>query len=347
MKNILIVILLVLVSSAFLINFAQAQAVAEKSSAPARFIRNIADKIANAFDSIEDVLRKIFIQRTLLQIFGLRQQVQQLGGPTIVLVTPNGGEQWPIGSMRKISWRFTEIVPKYPITRVEGQLYKGGRSIVGLFGVTGEKIYGPFEWHINEGQVPGAGDDYKIKIFASGQGDVSLGEDESDAAFSIIKSVTETGWKTFKAEKFGFEMQYPAEWVVSGPVTQGPATDPDCSVWGWEDPRGAQQLSFRHCHLLNNYEDPWIRENVLPGPNRIKIRNIKVDTRNAILYQAPKAAFEVWVCNGYKVEDSCLTIGFGQSGIDTEWVDLFQQILDSIKIGPEFDTIPRRVPARG
>lgn len=286
---------------------------------------------------VKEILK---LQKTILSLL-----------PVMVLDSPNGGEQWPIGATRYIRWYFPGK-PKYPIIQIEGYLYKGGRSVIGLFALTGDKIYGPYEWKIEDWQVPETGNDYKIKVSAIGQGDVALGEDVSDARFSIIQPLTGEGRRLFKAEKYGFEMLYPADWVVSGPfMTGGPYTspptyEPDSTWWVWENPGGALKLRFSVSYPLNGFD----YQRLVRTTYGAEVAETAVDKRKSSMFshgQTLLTEFEIWICKSQEENYPCLVIGIGAKGVDREFTPLLREILDSIKIGPEFDALPPRAPGRG
>ncbi|MDF9407235.1 Ig-like domain-containing protein [Pelotomaculum isophthalicicum JI] len=99
------------------------------------------------------------------------------------LTAPNGGENWPAGATKQITWSYAgEGCP----TDARLSLYKGGvfQKVI-VSSVTPES--GTYSWTIPGSQA--AGDDYQIRITSNTDTNVY---DLSDANFTISKPITLT-----------------------------------------------------------------------------------------------------------------------------------------------------------
>jgi hypothetical protein len=106
--------------------------------------------------------------------------------PKITLTSPNGGENWAIGSTQAITWTSTNMTGTVMIN-----LNKGPSPFSAFVARIAERVpvgNGRFNWKVGErlsGQTYGAGSDYWIHIYNADQ---TSGEDTSDAAFTISMS---------------------------------------------------------------------------------------------------------------------------------------------------------------
>ncbi len=88
-------------------------------------------------------------------------------GPAFALTSPNGGESWPLGSTRLITWN-----PGIATGSVRLDLYKGGTApgnLVGWITSMTPAATGKYSWHVGDrtGMAPAAlGEDYYIVIHA-------------------------------------------------------------------------------------------------------------------------------------------------------------------------------------
>jgi surfactin synthase thioesterase subunit len=100
-------------------------------------------------------------------------------GNTVTVTTPNGGEDWLIGSSQKISWN-----DNFP-ENVEIQLYKGGifHSLI----TPSTASDGLYTWNISPAIESGS--DYKIRIASVVDGNIF---DFSDTTFSLSHQVVVT-----------------------------------------------------------------------------------------------------------------------------------------------------------
>lgn len=89
---------------------------------------------------------------------GQSSQDFAVAGPTITVVSPNGGESWKAGKPHAISWKYTGNPGKVKI-----DLIKGGVSTTIVSSVSaGKNGAGSYNWKINSKQT--AGGDYKIRV---------------------------------------------------------------------------------------------------------------------------------------------------------------------------------------
>ena len=100
-------------------------------------------------------------------------------GPTITVVTPNGGQNWTAGAAYAIQWTYTGN----PGTSVKIELWKGGvlnRTIISSAS-TGSGGNGSYNWTIPSNQTPDI--DYRIKVTSTTN---AAATDESDVNFTIL-----------------------------------------------------------------------------------------------------------------------------------------------------------------
>ena len=106
-----------------------------------------------------------------------------LPAQTVTVVSPNGGESWPLGSTHAVTWNFSGIPGN---TLVKLVLFKDGNKIGHIVQniSIGSSGTGSFNWKVGdyEGGTAAAGSGYKIHIRDM---DGTYPLDESDASFTI------------------------------------------------------------------------------------------------------------------------------------------------------------------
>ncbi len=98
-----------------------------------------------------------------------------LGAITLQVTSPNGGETWPTGSTRNVTWTQSGLAGQTNI-----DLYKGGVFVKTLG--TADITAGTFSWPVDVAEP--AGTDYRIRV---AQG---AAWDESDANFALVHAAT-------------------------------------------------------------------------------------------------------------------------------------------------------------
>jgi hypothetical protein len=101
-----------------------------------------------------------------------------IAAPTITVVSPNGGETWPVGSIQTIRWSYTGNPGSY----LKIELLKGGavnRTIVSSAS-KGRGGSGSRNWTIPANQAPGT--DYSIRVTSTTNGAYT---DTGDSDFTI------------------------------------------------------------------------------------------------------------------------------------------------------------------
>ena len=119
---------------------------------------------------------------------GTNQQIdvtaQSTPGPSITVVTPNGGEAWQAGTLHNIQWTYTGD----PGSTVKIELLKAGavQSTITTGTAVGTGGSGSYPWTIESAQILGT--DYRIKISSTSIAGCS---DTSDNDFAIIQAPVE------------------------------------------------------------------------------------------------------------------------------------------------------------
>jgi hypothetical protein len=133
-----------------------------------------------------------------VQIFDIHK-FQDAAGPytqaestppvTVTLVSPNGFEQWKLGTTHNISWTHVSVglLVNIKLYRVSTDTYT---TII-----SGAANTGGYSWSIPDNPVVGlvAGNDYKIYIEDASNSSI---HDFSDSTFSLLSEVFETKWET-------------------------------------------------------------------------------------------------------------------------------------------------------
>ncbi|MDQ1352494.1 MAG: hypothetical protein QG657_2800 [Acidobacteriota bacterium] len=118
----------------------------------------------------------------------------------LTLTSPNGGETWPITSLRNITWKAAGISDNLEIT-----LWKGG-VLIGIIADDINPAVGFYAWTVGQlidGSMVSCGSDYTIKIKETGQSP----EDSSDANFNISPGITVDAPNGGETLKFGDLLQ--------------------------------------------------------------------------------------------------------------------------------------------
>ncbi len=99
----------------------------------------------------------------------------------LTVISPNGGESWPAGTIHSIQWNYTGE----PGATVKIELLKAGAVVSTVTGGTamGGGGSGSFRWTIPGDQVPGT--DYRIKISST---TIAGCSDTSDSDFAITRA---------------------------------------------------------------------------------------------------------------------------------------------------------------
>ena len=108
---------------------------------------------------------------TMDQDKGIVANFELTASPDLTLTAPNGGERWPAGSTRTVTWTQSSLSGDVTI-----DLYKGG--VLSRTLGTASATLGTYSWTIAGDETPGA--DYRVRVW---QGGLS---DESDADFEIL-----------------------------------------------------------------------------------------------------------------------------------------------------------------
>ncbi len=100
-----------------------------------------------------------------------------VANPTITVVAPNGGENWPIGATRTINWTYTGNPGNVKIELFKGGLLNRTISANAFIGSGGN---GSYSWTIPVNQTTGA--DFQVKVTSASNATVT---DTSNANFTI------------------------------------------------------------------------------------------------------------------------------------------------------------------
>ncbi len=106
------------------------------------------------------------------------------GGPTIIVMSPNGGENWQLGSFHNITWHASGLSANVKLT-----LWKDG-ALVGTIADNISPAPGSYSWTVGRyigGNAP-AGMGYAVKIKEIG----TAVSDMSDATFTLAPGITVT-----------------------------------------------------------------------------------------------------------------------------------------------------------
>jgi Leucine-rich repeat (LRR) protein len=134
-------------------------------------------------------------------------------GASITVTAPNGGESWPAGATRDVTWSQSGLTGTVTV-----DLYKGGvfQKTLG----TPEAAAGTFSWAIGAGETPGA--DYRILVW---QGGIS---DGSDGDFTIAPAGKEDFVGTWDGQGVYYRNSDTGGWVrLASPATMITAGDLD------------------------------------------------------------------------------------------------------------------------
>lgn len=120
-----------------------------------------------------------------LGAYGNTAQASKSPAEFLIIVSPDGGEVWPIGRTFDITWRATQLSGEANGV-VDIDLVRDGDATFVLPLATLEMSAGQFEWLVPESVMPS--DDYRIRVTRS---DVTGGlTDQSDAPLEIIAPIS-------------------------------------------------------------------------------------------------------------------------------------------------------------
>jgi hypothetical protein len=105
-----------------------------------------------------------------------------LSSPPYTITSPNGGEDWELGSTHDITWTSGDVSGNVKI-----ELYQGGNAYQIIEGSTDDD--GTHSWTIPSSYDEGS--DYKVRISSVSDGTVY---DESDANFTLTAADQQTTW---------------------------------------------------------------------------------------------------------------------------------------------------------
>ena len=126
-------------------------------------------------------------------------------GASLTVTAPNGGESWPAGTTRDVTWSQTNLTGTVTV-----DLYKGGIYSKTLG--TPDATAGTFAWAIGAGETPGA--DYRVLVW---QGATS---DDSDGDFTIAPAGKEDFVGTWDSQGVYYRNSDTGGWVrMASPAT--------------------------------------------------------------------------------------------------------------------------------
>jgi uncharacterized protein (TIGR02145 family) len=106
--------------------------------------------------------------------------LSSLPAPTVTIISPNGGENWELGSTHAITWNSSDVSG---LVKVE--LYQGGSMYQAIS--SGQSNTGSYSWTVSSALA--AGTNYRVRV--SSESDVNV-YDESDGDFTLVSSNTVT-----------------------------------------------------------------------------------------------------------------------------------------------------------
>ena len=115
------------------------------------------------------------VSGTTSQVFDFSDANFTIGAATLIVITPNGGENWYSGGTYLITW--IDAIAE----NVRIELWKGGR----FSSLICSSASGPFSWAIGPGIVPG--NDYKVKVIGLTSSGTTGNYDFSDNNFTILQ----------------------------------------------------------------------------------------------------------------------------------------------------------------
>ena len=137
--------------------------------------------------------------------------------PSVTVLSPNGGESWKVGEIRRISWIASGV--NYVRIYIEDDTITGSGSTNYTYDGVISAVQGYYDWTIVQNQLPGGSTlprNYKIRV--DGVNTVAVGADVvardwSNNTFSIV-SLSITSFNYTETDAYGGSIQF--SWTSAG-----------------------------------------------------------------------------------------------------------------------------------
>ncbi len=146
------------------------------------------------------------MKKILLFIFTVLVLSGMIAAQSITVTSPNGGENWKLGSTHNVTWTSSGISGKVGV-----KLFKNGNSL-GYIAMNIPVSSGRFSWKISKSGLIGggvilSGSNYKIQVKQSGvTGDLSNGNFTISAASSFPAATAVLAKKALKEKAEGYQL---------------------------------------------------------------------------------------------------------------------------------------------